>query len=611
MSHYRVTNTDELLRAVEEINQSGEPAELQLAEGCYELTRPLILRHGKVTVRGVTGKTFLKGSREIPLPPAGADGICEISLADAGITDFGAFGLGPFPDFWKEHDIPKPHMCEFGPGLELFDRGEKLPLSRYPKEGMLTITRALGETATFYNGERNGSAEGVFQCDDETVKTWAEEPEPFLIGYWGNDWATQRHTVQSVDPVSGVISVNPPYHCYGYRDGACYLHSSGGTFYALNLKSAVTRPGEWCIDHKKGVVYLLPREGQRSVSVSVCQDLIVVEDQENIKLKGLTLCECRGNGVTVRRSQRIRMYECTACCVGGWGFLIEDSSQCKVARCRVYDVGGGGIAAGGGSREELLSSANLVEGCDITRIALWHKTYLPGIELTGVGCCARGNKIYDVPHFGIAYQGNNHVIEENEIKNACYDSNDAGGIYAGRDWTCRGTVIRYNYLHDMPGGNGNGCIGIYFDDCVSSAQVYGNLLCDFSRCAVMIGGGRDYSVHHNSFYHCGTALHLDSRGRDWGDSLYNRLAEHLQEVPYLGDTWAKAYPALSTIMTSQPRLPLGNRFFENTVIGGAGVVAGGDGTGEMLERYGNRLVDVSSEQLPEHYEGEYFRVVSQ
>ena len=54
----------------------------------------------------------------------------------------------------------------------------------------------------------------------------------------------------------------------------------------------------------------------------------------------------------------------------------------------------------------------------------------------------------------IVFGGNEHLIEFNEIHDVCHESNDAGAIYGGRDWTMRGTVIRYNYFHDISGFEG-------------------------------------------------------------------------------------------------------------------------------------------------------------
>ncbi len=124
------------------------------------------------------------------------------------------------------------------------------------------------------------------------------------------------------------------------------------------------------------------------------------------------------------------------------------------------------------------------------------------------------NLIAKVPHMAIGFKGNDHLIEYNEIDSACYESNDAGAIYTGRNWTMRGNVIRYNYLHDIAGFEGKGCVGIYLDDAFSSAEITGNIFKNVTR-AMMIGGGRDNKVVNNIFIGCTPSIHVDARGMGW------------------------------------------------------------------------------------------------
>jgi hypothetical protein len=212
--------------------------------------------------------------------------------------------------------------------------------------------------------------------------------------------------------------------------------------------------------------------------------------------------------------------------------------------------------------------------------------YLAGIEINGVGITVSHNLIHDVVHSAIMWQGNDHVIEYNEIYNASYESNDAGAIYAGRDYTCRGTHIRYNYIHDLYGYEKRGCAGVYFDDGLCSAEVYNNIFANILKMAILVGGGRDFNIHHNSFFNCGAAMTLDDRYFSWSNNAKN--LRHLDEVPYRSELWRARYPELYTILDGDPRLPEGNRFDYNTVIGGAGVkVSEREGFDKFLSHKGN------------------------
>ena len=130
---------------------------------------------------------------------------------------------------------------------------------------------------------------------------------------------------------------------------------------------------------------------------------------------------------------------------------------------------------------------------------------LGGVSLNGVGNRATHNLIDNAPHQAIAFGGNDHRIEFNEIHSVCHESNDAGAIYAGRDWTMRGTVIRHNYLHDITGFEGRGCVGVYLDDMFCGTEISGNLFVRVTR-AAFIGGGRDCTIANNVFVDCQPGL---------------------------------------------------------------------------------------------------------
>ena len=151
----------------------------------------------------------------------------------------------------------------------------------------------------------------------------------------------------------------------------------------------------------------------------------------------------------------------------------------------------------------------------------------PRISTWGVGARISHNLIHDGPHMALSAGGNDHVVEYNEIHNVVYESRDAGAFYVGRDFTQRGTVLSYNYWHQILGAEGHGGMTIYLDDQQSGHHIHGNLFESVTN-AVFIGGGVDNTVTNNVFIDCWTAVHLDNRGMGWqkGDG-----PGHLVDLP--------------------------------------------------------------------------------
>ena len=566
----RVTNGIELEEALKNNTNPNEDLNISAAPGTYEICHTLNITRSNVSIIGENGDVKLRGSKTVyidNLPRT--DNIVSVNLRECGINDAGKFGLGPFEDFWIVYDIPKPHMTDSGPGLELFYAEKIMPISRYPKKGFMHIKKSLGDTPINFRDKQNGTQEGKFIPDDNIVKTWDDYRNILLIGYWNADWATQRHAIESIDKNTGEINVTKPYHCFGYRDGECFTEKNGGKFYAINVRSAVQNPGEWCIDRENMILYIYPYENQKYINISCADDMFYACGVNNIKISGFDISECRKSGIMLENCSNILISDVNVKNVGAWGILAESCRHTTIQRCEVSLTGGGGIGANGGDRKKLISSENIIRKCTVHDISRWHKTYMAALDISGVGCTLSENYIYDVPHFGIVFAGNNHIIEKNEIKNACYESNDAGAIYSGKNYTYYGNIIRYNYIHDLPGYNNCGCVGLYFDDAMSSADVYGNVFANIPYIGLLLGGGRDFQIHDNMFINCKMSIMYDQRAAEW-KSLYQRLLDRLDEVDITSDAWKNAYPSLYKIHSNDMFMPIGNSIAGNTIIGGDG-----------------------------------------
>ena len=199
--------------------------------------------------------------------------------------------------------------------------------------------------------------------------------------------------------------------------------------------------------------------------------------------------------------------------------------------------------------------------------------YRPAIAISGVGNRAAHNLIDNAPHMAIGFGGNDHVIEFNEIHSVCYESNDAGAIYAGRNWTMRGTVIRYNYLHHINGFEGRGCVGVYLDDMYCGTTIAGNLFYKVT-CAAFIGGGRDNTIENNIFVDCKPAVHVDARGLGWAHAMPEELSKEGREkgtlngIRYNEPPYSTRYPKLVSILDDDPASPTGNLVARNVCWGG-------------------------------------------
>ncbi|MFB3041491.1 MAG: right-handed parallel beta-helix repeat-containing protein [Candidatus Poribacteria bacterium] len=474
------------------------------------------------------------------LAPESRHNVLQANLKELGITDFGEVQGG---------------------GLELFFEHKPMPLARWPNEGFVKIVDLVGGDPVDVRGTK-GDKIGKFFYEGDRPKRWDKENDLWVHGYWFWDWSDQRHRVESIDTARRIIAVEPPYHGYGYRVGQW--------FYGLNILAELDRPGEWYLEREAGVLYFWPpssiEEGQPTVSV--IDTLVRMENVEHVNFQGITFEAARGTAIKIIGGTHNRIVGCTLRNLGSWAVNISGGTHNGVIGCDIYETGDGGISLSGGDRKQLESARHYAENNHIHHYSRWNRMYNPAISISGVGNCASHNLIHNAPHMAIGFSGNDHLIEFNEIHSVCYESNDAGAMYSGRDWTMRGTVIRHNYLHHISGFEGRGCVGVYLDDMFCGTEIYGNVFYKVTR-AAFIGGGRDCVVENNIFVDCQPALHIDARAMGWANyHVDTTMKERLQATPYQEPLWAARYPELVGIWEDEPAIPKGHLVARNIFQGG-------------------------------------------
>jgi hypothetical protein len=491
--------------------------------------------------------------------PGVRDKVYQTNLKTEGIPDFGPS---------TEQILARPSGTSeqsFALG-ELFFDGKPMQVARYPNEGFIKITGLLNIEPVEIHGAK-GDKIGKFHYEDARINRWITEKDAWVHGYWFWDWSAQRHKIKAIDTETKLLEVFPTYHVYGYR--------LGQWFYGYNLLSEIDQAREYYLDKESDILYFYPPDSpaEKEAYLSCIDSLFLLNNVSRLTIRNLILEGCRADAVIVREGKDVLLAASTIRNIGGTAVIVNGGSAHGVQGCDIYEVGAGGVSLSGGNRNTLIPAEHFADNNHIHHYSRLQRIYQPGVSLNGVGNRATHNRIAHAPHMGIGFSGNEHLIEFNEIADVCYESNDAGAIYAGRDWTMRGNMIRYNYFHDIEGFEKKGCVGVYLDDSFSSADIVGNIFQRVTR-AAMIGGGRDNSIVNNIFIDCVPSLHVDARALGWMEYHADGwLEEAAAKGTILGIPWNKPpyserYPQLVTLLDDEPKAPKGNVISRNICLRG-------------------------------------------
>jgi hypothetical protein len=523
------------------------------------------------------------------LAPGLSGKIYVTNLRDVGITNFG-------------------DATDMGLRPELFSNNELQTLARWPNTGFTKAGKVRGKTPlppTYL--AKTGTKEGLFDYVQERQNKWALENDPRLGGYWYWDWAEEFQKVGKIDTTTKTIHLKEPYHGYGYKDSL--------RFFGLNLFCELDIPNEWYLDGSSGLLYWYPPTGidpkKADVKLTVFSSpyMVEIKNCHNFFLKGLTFQESRGSAVSIENGQKCVLKDCRMERFGRDGVHVKGGKENGISGCFLGTLGYSGITLTGGDRKTLTPSGHFVENTVVEHFSLFKRTYQPAIHITGCGYRISNNRFRYSSSSAFRLEGNDIVLEYNQISHVVNESDDQGGLDIFYNPSYRGIVVRYNHWSDISGGTFHGSAGVRLDDLISGVHVHGNI---FERCgakdfgAVQIHGGKDNVVENNLFVKCIAAVSFST----WGQKRYLETLELpiiqkklYEEVDIRTPLYLEKYPALKTIregadintainnlVVDCPKLFLRDKGIQitenNTVITGEGKTLDVLTTPEFLKNYG-------------------------
>ena len=521
---------------------------------------PIVYRAAKNATPRLAGGKVLKATDFSPvkdkailerLAPEAAGKIMELDLKKLGLKH-----TGPFPAIFSD-----------GGGIfEFFFNGERMKLSRWPYQDYTTMKEVT------VIGDK--TAPGSFVYREEEPSKWHPANGVWLKGQWRVGWEDPAMKVGSITTTNHQITFATPL---GSGIGSKYKRtqipygSGQEKWCAINLLEEIKHPGQWCIDFNSQKLYFWPTAEIEKADMLVSQldqPLVTVTGASNVAFIGITFEGSLGDGIVMKTGKQNLIAGCNFQNLGGNGVLMNGMG-CGIQSCDMHDLGKGCILLSGGDRLKLIPSGNYVANNHLHDYAKLKAQYSAAINTqmsivnqtsggSAIGCLIAHNLIHHAPRDAVLYGGNDMVFEYNEIHRCAFDTADTGAFYAWLDWTIRGVVIRYNYIHDTVGG-------VNPDDGAGGALVFGNIF-QGERIGVWIASGPDHTIENNIFIkNKGPVFGMDDRGVGRKYATNPKLLKGIQEINPTQPPWSERYPEMVHLLEEHPELPLRTAFTRNLI----------------------------------------------
>lgn len=424
----------------------------------------------------------------------------------------------------------------------------------------------------------------------------------WVAGYWGHNWMFEARQVLRTTPATVTFA----------RPRSRVTESS--RFFFFNVPW-ITKLGSFHFDvSRREILAHLSCKDRRNIAlcdgleVAVAESLLTIKGAQNVRIENIRFEKSIGTAILIEGSSNIIVKDCVITQTGGEGVLVERSEYSGIDGCLLRDIGLTGAILSGGDRRSLQPGGNFVRNSRITRFGQVLPAYRPGVLIRGVGQIIEGVEIAESDHAGIIFSGNDHLIKGNVFRDLVLDTDDAGAIYGGGDWSAQGTTIEHNYFHDIRNRISRGSVvGVYLDDQLSGINVRYNVFDGVDR-PIALGGGRDNSVTMNLSVNSNGhgQFWADSRGLGWqakdvGPGGIFRTA--LESVPFRSEAYRARFPGLSRILEEEPGAPVRVTIADNIADKEPIVLTDGDRTLRYVKIERNVVVAAARLQFPDELQG--------
>lgn len=469
--------------------------------------------------------------------------------------------------------------------VKLFLNGRQQTLARYPNDGYQTILKIDGENKKGSKDESYKYLGATVYYSDTAPLRWTQAENPYIDAYWSVGWNGEWNKLKSID------SDNMSFKLATWT--ASGMSAETGRWAAVNLLEEIDIPGEYYIDRDNMILYYYPPKelaNNDKLEIAVLQkNMINLTDCSYVYFDGLdvgknssnfNILEAKDGGhlFYMKNCRNIKINNCNLHHSGRGAVYIDGGYNIDVSGCSIHDTGLNAVFIQSCGDRNTLTSGNVnIVNNDISNTGIDSGTARMGciaIWKSTVGVTVKNNNIHRIRESAIFYFGDGHDISYNEFAYCINDTDDAGAVYSGNDWSCWGNVIHHNFIHDSglfkKRKSDYKLSGYFLDDRQSGQEFKNNIVAmnntDYTT-GFKIGGGRDNVMKDNIFVNSQYGIFTEDRtaGTSFSAMESNGCYTGLKDIPYTSSVYLEKYPGIQNLVQE---LKANDKFEQkNTIVG--------------------------------------------
>lgn len=339
-------------------------------------------------------------------------------------------------------------------------------------------------------------------------------------------WLAQTSKVTGFDPSSNKTTFNPFRESYIAADPA-----KNNEYYIFGLLSLLDSPGEWYVDRKNKLIYVMAPDGKEPSGVEMKKRAAAIDisGKSYIEIDGINTLAGNINmdGASCCKLLNMDIQWLNYSSVGYLGYesqlengILITGDNNEVRNCTLEYSTGSAIRVGGSGNALVNNYFNDID---------YSASDGGPINLTGNCNLISNNTIKDTGRFCIKLGGCENQVQYNDMNRYMMLSNDGAAVYA---FTADGgnTRVHHNWIHDTD--TFLAC-GIFLDNNTKDFIADHNVIYNIAALPFQLNTPQNYNLRYNN-----TSYNTRESTSFWGIDLYinewygDRILNNLFVTPF-------------------------------------------------------------------------------